>query len=128
MTFLTVTSFDAFSQIAGQLFGRHSIAPGISPNKTVEGLAGGIVMGILTCFCLRSFLDFAAGKSILLGLLITGTAFVGDILASWYKRRCGVKDYSNLIPGHGGILDRFDSLISSGAIIGFILYFENGLK
>jgi len=127
LTFFTVTTFDGFSQLSGHLFGKRSIAPGISPNKTVEGLIGGIVMGTLTAFFLRSLLNLSASEAVLLGILITSAAFSGDILASYYKRRCGVKDYSRLIPGHGGILDRFDSLVASGAVIGLLYLLKIGI-
>lgn len=104
--------FDGFSQIAGQLFGKRKLSPGVSPNKTIEGLIGGLAMSLLT----GSLLVSDADKMVTFVLAIVAASLAGDLLASWYKRLNGVKDYSNLIPGHGGILDRFDSFIAAGAM------------
>lgn len=113
--FLVLSIFDAFSQIAGQLWGKTKIAPKISPNKTVGGTLGGAIVAICSALLLN---QLYSEKWYLLVVLAAGVvvfAFIGDILASLYKRKYGVKDYSNLIPGHGGFLDRFDSLIAGGA-------------
>ncbi|QGY46542.1 phosphatidate cytidylyltransferase [Maribellus comscasis] len=115
LTFLLLSIFDAFSQIAGQLFGKTKIMPGISPNKTLGGVVGGTAISLLSAFLLRSLFP---GTNSALFLFAFGTvffAFWGDILASLYKRKYQVKDYSKWIPGHGGFLDRFDSLIAGGA-------------
>jgi phosphatidate cytidylyltransferase len=111
-----VFTFDGFAQIIGQLFGRKKIFA-ISPNKTLEGLFGGFITGITTGILLVT----QSGNKLSLALvslilIITSAAMAGDLLASWYKRKCGVKDFSKLIPGHGGFLDRFDSFIFAGAI------------
>jgi phosphatidate cytidylyltransferase len=111
-----VFTFDGFAQIIGQLFGKKRIFA-ISPNKTLEGLFGGFITGIITGI----LLILQSGNKLSLALvslilIITSAAMAGDLLASWYKRKCGVKDFSKLIPGHGGFLDRFDSFIFSGAI------------
>ncbi len=119
-TFIVLSAFDSFSQISGQLWGSHKIFPKISPNKTIEGAAGGAIMAMFTGFLLRSLFTIPGTSSslhyILLAALISLFALIGDFLASYFKRKYQVKDYSNLIPGHGGILDRFDSLITAGAL------------
>ncbi|MDX8339959.1 phosphatidate cytidylyltransferase [Draconibacterium sp. IB214405] len=113
--FLILSIFDAFSQISGQLWGKTKIAPKISPNKTIGGTVGGGLFALASGFFLSGLYNntwyIIAGLS--LGIIVF--AFLGDIAASLYKRKFGVKDYSNLIPGHGGFLDRFDSLIAGGA-------------
>ena len=115
LTFLILSIFDSFSQISGQLFGKTKIMPNISPNKTLGGLIGGTLISLISVFLLKSLFR---GTIPQLFLFTAGTvifAFAGDVLASLYKRKYKVKDYSNLIPGHGGFLDRFDSLIAGGA-------------
>ena len=112
-TLFTVCTFDAFSQIAGQLFGKTKIFPRLSPNKTYVGLFGGLFMTVGTCFFVGKMLDL----SVYLGLAICVFSFVGDLLASWVKREYGVKDFSSALPGHGGFLDRFDSFIVAGAFV-----------
>lgn len=116
-TLYLTTVFDAFSQLIGQLFGKKKLLDKISPNKTVEGLIGGIVFSVLTSVLIRNLLEISLINSILLGLGIVIFAFGGDVLASYCKRKFNIKDFSNLIPGHGGILDRFDSLLSAGSFI-----------
>ncbi|TJZ62197.1 phosphatidate cytidylyltransferase [Sphingobacterium olei] len=111
-----VFTFDGFAQLTGQLFGKRKILPRISPDKTVAGVAGGYVMGAVVGFFVLRWLHMEGYATLFLPILICTGAFAGDVLASWYKRRCGLKDYSTLIPGHGGILDRYDSFIFAGAI------------
>ena len=112
--------FDGFSQIAGQLMGRTKITPEISPNKTLEGFLGGFVMTILTAFITRHWLHYPNIQVFILAMGVCISAFAGDILASLYKRRVGIKDFSNLIPGHGGILDRYDSFLFALAMYPFV--------
>lgn len=114
-TFLILSIFDAFSQISGQLWGKRKIAPKISPNKTIGGSLGGAVFALLSAYVLRSLVDLGVAETLLLAAGIVVFAFAGDIAASLYKRKFEVKDYSKLIPGNGGFLDRFDSLIAGGA-------------
>jgi len=115
VTFLLVFMFDGFSQISGQVFGRHKLFPAISPGKTAEGLLGGLAITLLTAVL---FYDpsLYCWPPLPTGLLIAAAALGGDWLTSFYKRKHGVKDYSSLIPGHGGVLDRFDSWIPAGAL------------
>ena len=114
-TFLILSIFDSFSQISGQLWGKTALFPGISPNKTIEGLAGGALVAVLSADVLRKLIPAVWYTAIIIAAGVVVFAFVGDLLASFYKRRYNVKDFSNLIPGHGGFLDRFDSLIAGGA-------------
>lgn len=118
--YFIVVTFDGFSQICGQLFGKRKLALRISPNKTVEGLIGGLTIALLSSLLLFQPMQVPFLQNLLLTGFVCLSALFGDLLASWYKRHYQLKDYSNLIPGHGGILDRFDSFIFSGAMYLFI--------
>lgn len=122
-SFLVLSIFDAFSQITGQLFGRHKIFPKISPNKTLEGMIGGGLIALLSTLLINGLVGSHPLRAAQLALGIIIFAFFGDLATSHYKRKFGVKDFSNLIPGHGGFLDRFDSLIAGGAWIALIELF-----
>lgn len=113
--FILVFTFDGFSQVFGQMFGRRKLFPAVSPGKTVEGLLGGLLMTQLTAwfYCMP---EVGNWSFIAAGLYVSAGAVLGDWLASYYKRKHGVKDFSALIPGHGGILDRFDSWMAAGAL------------
>ncbi len=123
-TFLITAGFDAFSQIAGQLMGRHYLVPRISPGKTFEGLLGGSLVAVVAAFLLKDLVGKPAGEMALITAGIVLFAFSGDIFFSWYKRQYKVKDYSNVLPGHGGFLDRFDSLIAAGTFISLYSWFQ----
>lgn len=118
-TFLILSIFDGFSQICGQLFGRIKIFPKISPNKTTEGLIGGVLIALFSSLLLEGLIDTTHIVAIRRAAGIVVFALVGDVAASWFKRQYAVKDFSRLIPGHGGFLDRFDSLIGGGAWMAF---------
>jgi len=119
--YIQVLVFDGFSQIAGQIAGKHPLVPGISPTKTWEGLIGGAVFCLATAISAAGWVPVSFLVSILFGMMTVIFCFTGDILASWYKRKTGVKDYSNWLPGHGGFLDRFDSFLVCGATY-YLLY------
>lgn len=114
---------DIGAYFAGRAFGRHKLAPSISPGKTWEGVVGGIVAVILVAIASLGFSTSDSNISVLIfekygwggmigGLvLLVAMSIVGDLLESKLKRRVGLKDSSNLLPGHGGVLDRIDSLI-----------------
>ena len=121
-SFIILSIFDSFSQITGQLFGRRKLFPRISPKKTLGGLIGGGLIAFGSSFLLNSLYSTSGSKFILLAFGLVFFAFTGDLAASFYKRKFNVKDYSNLIPGHGGFLDRFDSLIVAGAWVAFSVY------
>jgi len=118
-TFFIVVHFDGFSQVTGENLGKHKLIASISPAKTWEGMIGGSLIAILAGICIFSYTDFGNSFSEIIRLtcIIIISALAGDLIASWFKRRCGLKDYSNLIPGHGGVLDRFDSFFMAGAVI-----------
>mgnify|MGYP005806654853 FL=1 len=113
---------DTFALITGMYIGKNKLAPTISPNKTIEGFIGGVLMGT---FVATTFYYTVIDPGISLAILILTTLFLavvgqlGDLVFSSIKRTFNVKDFSNLIPGHGGILDRLDSLIF--VILAFIL-------
>ena len=124
-SFLILSIFDSFSQISGQLWGKTKILPEISPNKTVGGVVGGALTAIFSAYLLKELMPATLSEIFLITSGIVLFAFLGDISASYYKRRYNAKDFSNLIPGHGGFLDRFDSLIFGGA---WVALYELTLK
>ncbi len=119
-TFLLVSIFDAFSQIIGQLLGKQKISPSISPGKTTEGFIGGTLIAIASSLLLRGLIDARITEALLISTGIVIFAFIGDMGISLYKRKYRVKDFGNLLPGHGGFMDRFDSLIAGGAFIALL--------
>ncbi len=119
-TFIVLSVFDSFSQISGQIMGKRKLMPDISPNKTIEGLLGGAIIAFITAFLVRSLISYDLLYLLLVVAGILVFAFLGDMLTSYYKRRYQTKDFSKIIPGHGGFLDRFDSLIAGGAWISII--------
>lgn len=103
--------------IAGKVvLGKHALTPRLSPNKTVEGFLGGVVLGTLFTILIGSLLKIEFLPALLLGLLVSTLGTVGDLGISLLKREAGVKDSGNLFPGHGGALDRIDSLMWTVAI------------
>jgi phosphatidate cytidylyltransferase len=114
--YVVVLTFDGFSQITGQLLGRHHLAPRVSPGKTIEGLAGGLVMAGVTAVPLATWVGIGRVRALGLALVVAVAALAGDLAASYVKRVCHLKDYATWIPGHGGVLDRFDSFILAGGV------------
>ncbi len=127
MTFLFVAIWiiDTAAYYVGANFGKHKLSPAISPNKTVEGFLGGFAGAILTAgifhFVFLKPVGFA--HLILPGLVIAFFGQLGDLVESIFKREMGVKDSSNMIPGHGGILDRFDSLVFAAPALYLYLFY-----
>jgi phosphatidate cytidylyltransferase len=116
-TVLLVAVADAYAQLWGRLLGRHRLCPRLSPGKTVEGLIGGLGTTVAVSLTLR-FLnpDLSLAGLALHGLLIGSGAVAGDLFFSRLKRIAGIKDFSRLLPGHGGVLDRFDSLVVAAPV------------
>jgi len=121
-SFIVLSIFDSFSQITGQIWGRKKMFPKTSPNKTFGGFIGGGLIALGSAFLLKNLYPESELKLLILTIGVVLFAFAGDLAASFYKRKFNVKDYSKLIPGHGGFLDRFDSLIAGGAWA--TLYFQ----
>jgi phosphatidate cytidylyltransferase len=101
---------DVLQYVFGKMFGKHKIAPHISPNKTIEGFVGGVLSAVLIGTCFWWVTPFQPWQAALMALIISLAGFGGGIVMSAIKRDRGVKDYSSLIPGHGGMMDRIDSL------------------
>lgn len=101
---------DTFAMLVGSKFGKHKMCPKISPKKTMEGFGGGMIMGtIVPCIVYYAFFKTISLKIILMTVILSTIGQIGDLIFSKIKRENEIKDYSDLIPGHGGILDRLDS-------------------
>lgn len=122
-----ITALNDIGQfISGKIFGKQKIAAHISPNKTWQGLFGGVLSSLLASAILGSHLHLAnLSKLLLFAVLIALGGFSGDLLFSSAKRFLGIKDFSALIPGHGGILDRIDSLVMTAPLLYFALCFSH---
>jgi phosphatidate cytidylyltransferase len=116
--FLGCAAFDGFSQVIGQWLGRTPLAPRLSPAKTLEGALGGCLAAIAVAVWLRALPGRSPAESAGLGLAIGAASLAGDLAGSWAKRLAGLKDYSALLPGHGGVLDRFNSFLATMALVG----------
>jgi phosphatidate cytidylyltransferase len=107
----------------GKLFGRHKIIPKISPNKTWEGFIGGIISTTIIGYFLRFLTPLAPIESIVVSFIVALAGFFGDIVMSSIKRDIGVKDTGTTIPGHGGVLDRIDSLAYTAPVFFHLVYY-----
>ncbi len=132
LVFIGAWVTDTFAYFCGMLFGRggkHKLLPDVSPKKTVEGSIGGIVFCILATFLygfiINQCTDLHAnyGVLILSGLLASVVSQIGDLCMSVIKRTYGIKDYGKLFPGHGGVLDRFDSVIAVAIVLSVLSSF-----
>ena len=125
--FIVAFGSDAGAYFAGRFFGQHKLAPVISQHKTIEGAVGGmlssVVLMLIYCLVLQFAFGFQVryGFAIIYGLLGSAVGIFGDLCFSVVKRQTGIKDYGNLIPGHGGVLDRFDSMMMVGPLMEALL-------
>ncbi len=115
---------DTGAYFVGMKFGKHKLNPRLSPKKTIEGSLGGILLGTVLSVCYGSYIHIGIPIIYLIGicLILTITGQVGDLTFSSIKRTFEVKDYSQIFPGHGGILDRFDSLLFNSLVFGILLH------
>lgn len=118
--FLGTWSSDTFAYFTGSLLGRHKLCPSISPNKTVEGFLGGLIGTTAVVAALGMLLSLSLPHMAALGVCIALIATLGDLVESVIKRYTGIKDSGSIIPGHGGVLDRFDSVMFTAP---FVYYF-----
>ena len=111
--FIMVWICDSGAYFSGRAFGRHKMAPHLSPKKTIEGAVGGVLLTIVSAVVIEQFLPLATSMlhTCLIGLLVAFGAIVGDLFESYLKRSFGVKDSGKILPGHGGFADRFDSFL-----------------
>jgi phosphatidate cytidylyltransferase len=122
--FILIWASDTFAYLAGRAIGKRKLAPSISPGKTVEGALGGFV-GTLLCSWLlfETMGDFRLVDYLIIAAIVFLFGLLGDLLVSRLKRSTGIKDSSNLLPGHGGFLDRFDSILLAGPMVYLYLMF-----
>jgi phosphatidate cytidylyltransferase len=119
--FLAAAACDGFSQVTGQWLGRRPLAPRISPAKTVEGFLGGLCAAAAVAALVSGLAGVSPQRAAALGVVIGVAGLSGDLAASWVKRRAGIKDYSAALPGQGGFLDRFDSLLGALCLVAWLL-------
>ncbi|MBU5314262.1 phosphatidate cytidylyltransferase [Tissierella carlieri] len=118
LVFIIAFGTDTFAYIAGNLFGKRKLCPKISPKKTIEGSIGGILGSTILLIIYSIYFNLnPMWKIILLSIICSVIAQLGDLAASKIKRLCGIKDYGSIMPGHGGVLDRFDSIIFTVPVI-----------
>lgn len=103
-------TFDSFAYLFGSRYGRNKILPKISPKKSWEGFFGGYISTLIISFILMNYQAKLLEEYIIIAFILPVTATVGDLIASYYKRKSKVKDYGKIIPGHGGIIDRLDAI------------------
>lgn len=125
--FVLVWAADSGAYFAGRKFGKHKLAPRVSPGKTWEGVFGGLMSAALFAWLFLQFTQINGalplGKFILLSVATVAISIVGDLTESMFKREAGIKDSSQLIPGHGGILDRIDSLTAAVPFFSYFYFF-----
>lgn len=123
LIFIAAWITDIFAYLCGRLFGRHKLIPTVSPHKTVEGSVGGILFCIIACVVfgtVTAALTQVQPNYLFLGisgLLLSVCSQIGDLIASLIKREHGIKDYGKLFPGHGGVMDRFDSIAAVALVM-----------
>ena len=121
---------DGGAYFAGVFLGKHKLCPNISPKKTVEGFVGGILGGIISALIIAVIFNAVSQTAklnvalmLLLGAIVSVVSVIGDLSFSLVKRSCGIKDFGSFFPGHGGVLDRFDSVIFTAPIVYFMVKF-----
>lgn len=129
LIFIAAWFTDTGAYLIGKLFGRHKLCPSVSPKKTVEGAIGGVIgsaLGfVLFGWCVQTWFPVTVNFPILMATSVVASviAQIGDLSASAIKRAFGVKDFGNLIPGHGGVLDRFDSVLFVAPFLRIVIEF-----
>ncbi len=127
LLFFGVLVTDTFCYVFGSRYGKHKLAAVISPNKTIEGSVGGTLMCMISSVIIGLLIGLPWYHILILGILIAAFAQIGDLCESMIKRDAGVKDSSNVLPGHGGFLDRTDSYILTIPVVYYYLEYFRGL-
>ena len=118
---------DIFAYFTGYFLGKRKMAPVLSPKKTIEGAVGGLIgSSVLSWLFGFIFMREMALVCLVLGLVGGAAGMAGDLTASAFKRKMGIKDYGDLIPGHGGIMDRFDSVIFVAPVVYYAICLMTG--
>ena len=121
-----IWSNDTFAYLVGRKFGKHKLFEKVSPKKTIEGFLGGLIFGMIAAAILSETTEsLSIIKWLILSIIIAISGAIGDLIASKFKREANIKDSSNLIPGHGGFLDRLDSLIFVSSFVYLYLQIIN---
>ncbi len=130
--FLAVVTWasDTGAYYAGTLWGKHLLLPSVSPKKTVEGVLGGLALAVGSALLAQRWFasELSQSDSLILGMLLTGAGLLGDLFESGIKRRTGVKDSGGILPGHGGMLDRLDSLLFTAPTFYYYVAYVRGLS
>lgn len=130
--FLAVVTWasDSGAYYAGTLWGKHLLMPSVSPKKTVEGLLGGLALAVGAALLAQWWFasQLSLSDALILGVLLTGAGLFGDLFESMIKRRTGVKDSGGILPGHGGMLDRLDSLLFTAPTFYYYVAYIRGLS
>jgi phosphatidate cytidylyltransferase len=119
---LLVIAADVGAYFAGRRFGRHKLAPRVSPGKTLEGALGGLAMVVLVAFAGAAYFGLPARGAVVFGCAVGIFSIVGDLTESMFKRAAGLKDSGVLLPGHGGLLDRIDSVTAAAPLYALGLF------
>ena len=125
LMFIGTWASDTFAYFTGTAIGRHKLCPAISPNKTIEGFMGSVIGTTAVVAGLGYYLQLSLPEMAVLGLLIAIFATLGDLVESVAKRYVRIKDSGNIIPGHGGVWDRFDSVLFTAPLVFYFVQFVN---
>lgn len=131
LAFISAFGCDTGAYFTGYFLGKNKLCPVLSPKKTIEGSVGGVITSVVLCLLYGVWINKyypVTGVNVLLlcglvGLIGSCLSQIGDLAASSIKRQVGIKDYGNLMPGHGGVLDRFDSVIMTAPVVYYIMFF-----
>jgi phosphatidate cytidylyltransferase len=121
--FILIWSSDTFAYLAGRAFGKRKLFESVSPKKTWEGFIGGTVLTILFSVILSHYFKIPIFQNLLIAFLTVVFGTLGDLVESMLKRQYGIKDSGQILPGHGGVLDRFDALFISLPLTTLVYYF-----